>query len=60
MASGSKVFLSSEKVDKVLDEILSHSESNFFDSVGSIIIYQLVRLLLWKEQNMMTVIVHKM
>jgi hypothetical protein len=32
MASSSRVFLSSEKVDKVLDEILSDSESSFFDS----------------------------
>jgi hypothetical protein len=32
MASSSRVFLSSEKVDKVLEEILSDSESRFFDS----------------------------
>jgi hypothetical protein len=35
MASSSRVFLSSEKVDKVLDEVLSDSESSFFDSDDS-------------------------
>jgi hypothetical protein len=52
MASCNGVFLSSKKVDKVLEEILSDSESSFFDSdddssgilVGSMI-YQMVRLL---------------
>jgi hypothetical protein len=32
MASSSKGFLSSKEVDKVLDEILSDSESSFSDS----------------------------
>jgi hypothetical protein len=32
MASSSGVFLSSEKVDELLEEILSDSESSFFDS----------------------------
>jgi hypothetical protein len=32
IASSSRVLLSSENVDKVLDEILSDSESSFFDS----------------------------
>jgi hypothetical protein len=35
MTSSSRVFLSSEKVDKVLDEILSDSESSFLDSDSS-------------------------
>jgi hypothetical protein len=35
MASSSGVFLSSEKVDKVLEEIPSDSESSFYDSDDS-------------------------
>jgi hypothetical protein len=41
-------FLSSEKFDKVLDEILGDSESSFFDSgddSSGLMICQLVRLL---------------
>jgi hypothetical protein len=48
MASSSRVLLSSDKVDKVLEEILSDSESSSLIQtmilVGSMI-YQLVRLL---------------
>jgi hypothetical protein len=63
MVSRRGVFLSSEKVYKILDEILNDTESSFFFHtilVGSMI-YQLVRLLLWKEQKKKkTVIIGKM
>jgi hypothetical protein len=48
------IFLSSEKVDKALDEILSGSDIAPLMTVMGWMICQLVSLLQWKEQTMKT------